>query len=374
MTFLVAGQSSAISYKVIYHFDTPNAGVDGGLVADAAGNLYGTITAGAASAVFELSRDSSGAWTEKVIYPYPGSNDVLASLHPLTIDSAGNLYGASAQGKVFELSPNADGTWTEKILQSFNATLSSGLTFDQGGNLYGEVWRGEYVLGAVYRLSPNADGSWSLTIIHNFEPTSLGTTPMGNLLFDSAGNLYGTTYFGGYPATNYGAVFELTPRTNGTWSSHALTTFNSTNGSNANQLQMDVQGNVFVQVPGGSSCCGRIIELSPTGANQWKRTGLKLFNGVAAGEPNGILLTPSGVLYGVTDCSSTCTFESGTIYALTPVAGGGYSFKILHNFKGGTDGGNPVGDPILGPDGNIYGSTLAGGSPCDCGVVYEITP
>src|ERR1022692_2073102 len=177
---------------------------------------------------------TKAAGTER--YPY-GS---------LLLDGAGNLYGTTFKGgaknrdigTVFELSPKAGGGWAEKILHSFDPNIGDGaalygsLIFDAAGNIYGTTASGggnaQNGNGTVFELTPKAGGGWTEKILHNFNLSSDdGSEPEAGLIFDAAGNLYGTTTSGG--TFTYGTVFELTPQTDGTWTESILHNF-SANG------------------------------------------------------------------------------------------------------------------------------------------------
>jgi uncharacterized repeat protein (TIGR03803 family) len=200
----------------------------GNPVFDAAGNLYGATELGGdfnAGTVFELSPGPGGTWTYTVLYSFTGKADGYDPSSSVTLDAAGNLYGttteagASGNGTVFELSPNGDGTWTNTVLYSFQGGLDGGfpfrsaLTFDKAGNLYGETFGGGSDrcpggCGVVFELSPNGGGSWTESVAYWFDGTD-GWSPWQGLVFDAAGNLYGTTQDGG--AYGQGVVFELKP-------------------------------------------------------------------------------------------------------------------------------------------------------------------
>lgn len=225
--------SGAWTAKTIYTFEGPGGLAPiGGLVFDAAGNLYGTTVDGGAygyGAVFELSPVGDGSWTEKVLYSFNGKNQS----HPtsgLILDASGNLYGtvcsadqcllgfnigaATGDGAVFELVKQADGTWSEKVLHSFKGIDGSGpggsLIFDGLGNLYGVTCEGgAYGGGTMFKLRPNGHGGWAETTLHDFGSGADGSAPYSALVVDHAGNLYGTTYYGG--TYGKGTVFRIKP-------------------------------------------------------------------------------------------------------------------------------------------------------------------
>jgi uncharacterized repeat protein (TIGR03803 family) len=180
-----------------------------GLIFDHAGNLYGTTQQGGTygfGTVFELTSRAGGGWTENVLYSF-GANgtDGVEPYAGLIFDDAGNLYGTTFVGgtynggTVFELTPQAGGGWTEKVLHSFgNGTDGfqpyAGLIFDGTGNLYGTTYGGA---GAVFELTPQAGGGWTEKVLHRFNSNGTdGYLPLGGLILDAAGNLYGTTQHG----------------------------------------------------------------------------------------------------------------------------------------------------------------------------------
>jgi uncharacterized repeat protein (TIGR03803 family) len=162
----------------------------------------------------------------------------------MVFDADGNLYGTAPQGGafgdgvVFELTPGTNGTWTETVLYSFcslsgcadGAGPGSGLIFDASGNLYGTTVAGgtgscASDCGAVFELTPNGDGTWAETVLHSFTGSPDGREPAAGVVFDAAGNLYGTTLFGGATYKKEGTAFELTPSTGGTWTETILHNF-----------------------------------------------------------------------------------------------------------------------------------------------------
>jgi uncharacterized repeat protein (TIGR03803 family) len=217
-----------------------------GLLMDAAGNLYGTTAFGGtirdAGLVFALTPDAGGArWAETVLYRFCAERnctDGAVPKAPLVMDGAGNLYG-TASDVVFELTPDPSGTlWTETVLYRFCAMPLcadglrpvGGLVIDGAGNLYGMTRSGgKNFGGTVFALAPNATG-WTETVLYSFCPQgggicADGDAPEGGLVMDGAGKLYGTTAFGG-GLNHEGVVFELTPGPNGSeWTETILHSF-----------------------------------------------------------------------------------------------------------------------------------------------------
>src|SRR5664280_870386 len=227
ITILFATSTWAAAEDTVLHSFSNNGtdGIvpDGGVIFDAAGNLYGTTWAGGtyrAGTVYELTPAAGGGWTEQVLHSFGNGADGAFSAAGLIFDTAGNLYGTTAgggtysNGTVFELTPAAGGTWTEQVVYSFanNGTdgtvPKAGVIFDAAGNLYGTTSQGgTYTLGALFELTPAAGGTWTEQVLHSFGNGTDGANLYAKLIFDGAGNLYGTTYQGG--SYGGGTVFRF---------------------------------------------------------------------------------------------------------------------------------------------------------------------
>jgi len=319
----------------------------------------------------------------------------------LISDAAGNLYGTNSSGgtytyygTVFELTPTAGGGWTEQVLHSFNNNgtdglyPSSGLIFDAAGNLYGTTsgggdysCNGSSQCGTVFELSPTEGGGWTETVLHSFGAGTDGSGPTGSLIFDGGGNLYGATYAGG--TSNVGTVFELSPNGSGGWTESVLYSFNN-NGSDGNYpyagLVFDSAGNLYgTTYYGGTSNQGSIFKLSPNGGGGWTETVLHSFdfnfNETDGAYPTaGVIFDHAGNLYGTTDNGGTCNY--GTAFEFSPAGGGNWTETVLHSFcNGGADGYRPFAGLIIDHAGNLYGTTSVGGSGTSAiGTVFEIAP
>jgi uncharacterized repeat protein (TIGR03803 family) len=368
-----------------------------GVIFDKAGNLYGTSSSGGSSdggAVFELSHKAGGGWTDTILYSFTPRPKYGADLiSGLVFDTAGNLYGTTSlggeknYGRVFELSPKAGGGWTETMLHLFNhngtdgTTPISGVIVDSAGNLYGTtVYGGTGICfsngcGTVFELSPAANGRWNEKILYNFVNNgSDGINPYFGLTFDSAGNLYGTTYGGG--ANGQGTVFELTPAAGGTWTETVLHSFGSGIDTGFPESLVFYHGNIFGTTANGGSGSGNVFELTPASGGGWTEQILYSFTRGNSSEnptlPEGIVLDAVGNIYGTTGSGGTGL--NGTVFELSPQAGGTWALNILYNFNDlGTDGAQPVGSPVRDKAGNLYGTTLYGGSD-QSGTVFEVKP
>jgi uncharacterized repeat protein (TIGR03803 family) len=226
-----------------------------GLIFDAVGDLYGTTAYGGNGSwgvVFKLTPNSDGSWTESVLYSFTAGADGGLPSASLIFDGEGNLYGTtkmggdltcnapSGCGTVFKLTPQSDGSWKESVLHRFTGGTDGGipsasLIFDGAGNLYSTTVEGgdlscsaPYGCGTVFKLTPQSDGSWKESVLHRFGgPDGLG--PAASVIFDGAGNLYGTTQLGGDSTCvapyGCGTVFKLTPQSDGSWKESVLHVF-----------------------------------------------------------------------------------------------------------------------------------------------------
>ncbi|MGD0929662.1 MAG: choice-of-anchor tandem repeat GloVer-containing protein [Candidatus Korobacteraceae bacterium] len=212
--------------RVLYPFTNGNDGgyLTGSLIFDLAGKLYGLANSGGAygnGTVFQLS-PSGSSWTESTLYAFPGQGQNGENpAGSLILDGLGNLYGGTSYGgsnyggTAFELIPEPNGSWTYGVLYNFvfsgNTTPGPlcGLTRDTAGSLYGTTFGdGAYGFGSVFKLTPSDDG-WVYTDLHDFTGGNDGRYPAGSVVFDQAGNFYGTTTGGG--AYGYGVIWEITP-------------------------------------------------------------------------------------------------------------------------------------------------------------------
>jgi uncharacterized repeat protein (TIGR03803 family) len=206
----------------------------------------------------------------------------------LIFDSAGNLYGTTfgggktrggcgfsgGCGVVFKLKPNTDGGWTESVLYSFiferGGYSEAGLIFDQVGNLYGTTFYGGPLDGgAVFELTPNSDGSWKQKVLHNFNRFQQGVEPNAGVIFDQAGDLYGTVRFGGSNGCAYGSgcgvVFKLVQNPKGGWSETVLQLFFDHPGADpVAGVILDAAGNLYGTTVGdGTATFGSVFEITP---------------------------------------------------------------------------------------------------------------
>ena len=328
----------------------------------------------------------------------------------LAMDAAGNLYGTTGGGGtrdcfgagcgvVWKLAPNPKGSWTVNLLHQFTGGDGdgprAGLVFDAAGNLYGTAQiggSGTYCFGGcgvVFKLAPNPDGTWTESVLHSFTGPD-GAQPFAGLIFDAAGNLYGTTRYGGNQEE--GAVFKLAPTSDGTWTESVLHSFTGPDGAQPFAgLIFDAAGNLYgtTNYGGPAGCtgetgemCGVVFKLAPKPDGTWTESVLHSFTTLGAdgaGPQGGLSFDAAGNLYGTTvqGGSAACADGCGVVFKLAPTADGTWMESVLHRFTGGADGGAPEAGLIFDAAGNLYGTTFQGGSTAcsgGCGVVFKLTP
>jgi uncharacterized repeat protein (TIGR03803 family) len=270
------------SQSVIHAFTGGNDGSGPGspVAIDNHGNVYGTTPTGGSKSngvVYEIKPASNRGWNFAVIHAFTGGNDGLGgSASRFLVDGAGNLYnvstvgGAKGFGNVYELSPNS-GKWTFTTLYSFQdqpdgASPYGGVIFDQAGNLYGTTYyAGANDLGTVYKLTRN-QGSWSETVLYSFKGGSDGNSPISTLAADAQGNLYGTTSDGGAAACGCGTIFRLSHGSGGTWAESVAYRFPGSPkpGFAYNGMVSDSKGSFYgTTVHGGVTNDGAIYKFTP---------------------------------------------------------------------------------------------------------------
>jgi uncharacterized repeat protein (TIGR03803 family) len=349
---------------------------------------FGTQQAGCGT-VFKL--DSAG--NETVLYSFVGSDEGFTPVGGLTRDAAGNLYGTTYYGGTGYCSDDSfdDGCGTvfkldtagqETVLHSFGnspdgANPYAALIRDGSGNLYGTtMYGGTYGLGTVFKVTPSGQE----TVLYSFKGGSDGGVPYAGLVRDKRGNLYGTAVLGG--TYSLGTVFKLDP-------AGKETTLHSFKGvpdgqSPVGSLILDSEGNLYGTTNNGGTggpCsqpndgCGTVFEVMSTG----KERVLYSFKGVSKHDGSSpeakLVRDAAGNIYGTTvGGGATCgPGGCGTVFMLNNAG----KETIFHNFTNGDDGGYPIGGPVLDAKGNLYGTTSSGGSTeCEggCGVVFKITP
>jgi hypothetical protein len=378
-----------------------------------------------------LTVPASAEWKEKVLYSFQGGTDGSIPAGGVIFEKEGNLYGLTIYGgstacppgwcgTFYQLSPppQKGGKWTETILYVFKghnqndgSSPSGSLISDSAGNFYGVTGyggSGPCVLfgtatgcGTVFELSPPAQkgGAWTETVLYNFQGGKDGDLPTGPLVFDSTGNLYGATLFGGGKGTTCnafyggqcGSIFELSPpkTKRGKWTEKVLHGFAgigagkqygdgaSPNGGLALDNSGAIYGTTFI---GGYNCphnseqgCGSVFKLRPPAAKDgtWIEQRLHIFkNGNDGAEPGaGVVIDTKGSLYGGAEGGANLC---GVVFKLAVSGGGGWRETVLYSFGGNTYYYDPA---VSGFDssGNLYGTTNVGPGSL-AGAIFRLKP
>jgi uncharacterized repeat protein (TIGR03803 family) len=399
LTILAALPAQSQTFTVLHNF---TGGADGSRpqtgTVDAGGNFYGTAPLGGqrgpncqvlqCGLAFKLTEKNS-AWILTPLYNFTGGTDGFEPNPGLIFGPDGALYGTTiyggtgqGYGTVYKLqpSPSRCGSplcqWQETILYSFTPSANngglpaSGVTFDAAGDLYGPTTAGggsgycsEQGCGVVYELTPSGSG-WSESVLYKFGGGDYGGLPNAPLIFDTAGNIYGTESLGG----SYGSVYELTPSGSG-WNGTVVYRFQLPADGEFPSGLLFYAGNVYGTTLGSNNGGGSVYELSFTGG-QWVHYTLTSFDYQGEQPPaqSPMVKDAQGNLYGTTPGGGQ--YGQGSVFKLTP-AGSGWTYTSLHDFDG-TDGGAPTA-VVLGPQGSLYGTTWGGGT-FNQGVAFKIVP
>lgn len=386
------------SVTVLHQF----TGADGAfpvasLTADGAGNFYGTTQIGGtygSGTVFRLSPVSGGGWRYSLLYEFTGGDDGAQPLGSLVFDAEGNGYGTASAGGtagvgvVFKLSrPALPGDLPEEsVLYSFQGGSDGELPFgnvifDAAGNLYGTTSRGGVThvgcfqsgCGTIYELTPTGNGSWQETILHAFADNfGEGAEPRAGLVFDAAGNLYGTTNSGGnndvcntFNSDGCGSVFELKQTSPGQWQLVSFD-FNLNDGGRPEAaVTLDGKGNLFgTTTVGGAFNGGTVFSLTQE-SGQWKPGHLYSFT-QANSQPSGnIAVDSAGNLYGTTYQGGANVW--GSVFQLIPGANG-WTEQTLYSFpvSGARAGAYPSDGVLIDGSGNLFLTASEGGNLNDC--------
>jgi uncharacterized repeat protein (TIGR03803 family) len=381
------------------------------LIADNAGNYYGTATQGGSHGggeVFRLSPNANGSWAKTVLYDFTGLNgDGLSPSGNLVFDSAGNLYGTTQLGgdlsdycanfypgcgTAYKLTPTASGPWTETVLYTFSSAVGgnpiAGLTIDHAGNLFGTTLQGgpggcflaTSGCGSLFELTPGSGGTFTETTLYQFTGNNDGGNPYAGVTLDSSGNLYGTTSTGGIYFFG-GTAFKLAPSSGGTWAFSVLHTFGGVNGDVSiptSGLVFDTAGNLYGTGYGplNTSDGGVVYKLSPS-SGDWTTTILHAFTGKPDGlSPlGGVTFDAAGNLYGTTTYggkSVKCQGGCGTVFSLSP-SSSGWNETVLYSFTNAGDGSAPSSPVIVDAAGHIFTTASLGGGGHQ-GTVFEVIP
>jgi uncharacterized repeat protein (TIGR03803 family) len=258
----------------------------------------------------------------------------------------------------------------------------AGLIFDGTGKLYGTTrFGGAYNVGTVFELAPKVGGGWTQKILHDFNSNDGdGFFPTAALIFDAAGDLYGTTYNGGTGANcdyeGCGTVFELMPQSGGTWAEKILHSFNFDGRDGIFPIAgliFGASGNIYGTTTEGGTYnpdAGTVFELTPKPGGWTEKVVHSFGSGKDGFDPFGGLITDAaGNLYGTTATDGGLGY--GTVFELSPRSGGGWTEKVLHRFTG-YDGASPGAALIFDTAGDLYGTTFQGGSGAGFGTPWTV--
>lgn len=370
----------AQTYKVIHTFT--NKGSDGGSpyggpALDQQGNLYGTTYTGGtqgSGSVYRLSPNGS-SWTYTSLYSFKaGIDGVGPGFGSLATAANGTLFGTTEGGGYFgtDFEILVDSRREVQIHQFGRGADGSqpigGVILDSAGNLYGTTSLGGlYGNGTVYEQIRNGN-KWAEYTIYNFTGGDDGTNPPATVTRSPDGNLYGTTSMGG--ANGVGVVYELSHSTSA-WKQTVLYTFQGkSDGQNpVGGVILGPAGNLYgTTFDGGDNGGGTIYELSPSSTG-WRFTTIYSFIGGYGGPYNKLTLV-NGTLYGSTEAEGKYGF--GSVFKLAR-ENGKWVFTDLHDFTGGNGGAASYGSVAVDSQGNVFGTTNEGGS-LNQGIVFEITP
>lgn len=386
------------TFSVIHNF---TGGIDGaypstGLTMDAAGNLYGTAFSGGTSekgAVFSLTNNGRG-WMFHPLYSFSGGQDGAGPLARLVIGPDHALYGSTVAGGggpcpgsggylgcgvVYKVTPpshvphSAIYSWNSTILYRFSsgdgAYPQGDLIFDRAGNIYGTtVVGGSANDGEIYRLT-QSNGTWSKDTLYSAQGASDGKLPWGGVLLDAAGNLYGS--FSEAGPYGYGALYRLSPSGSG-WNETTIHGFSFQGDDGATPqggFIQDADGNLYGTTVHDATGGGTAFEMVRSGSN-WSYNFLYgFYGGIDVGPYDKLLMDAAGNLYGTTFGDGQ--YGYGSVFQLTR-SSSGWTYTSLHDFTGGSDGANPMCVLVMDSSGNLYG-TASGGGASRVGVVFRIT-
>ncbi len=423
---LARSNAAAVLETVLYRFGSPKDGYtpDGGLAMDGAGAIYGSTlyggnchfrNGGCGGTLFKLV-PSGNSYAEQFLYSFPYSKtDGISPNGPPLVEASGDLFGTTSaggttgNGTVYEFSPSGS-TYVEKVVYNFgggtNGSMpNSSLVGDSNGVLYGVTQYGGSCnasssgCGTVFRLVPSGSKYTEQTIYRFHGPPADGFLPIGKLLVDAGGNLYGTTYAGGSGSCalegenlGCGTVFKLAPSGSAYTESFVYSLTGGAAGFypgaiNGGGVIADSSGALYGSIAfGGKGCvrgsinCGYgvIFKLTSNGSNI-NETVIHSFSGphVDGQNPSGLYMdNTTGSIYATAVGGGSHGY--GSVFELSP-KGSTYAFQSLYSFKNSPDG-NGGGDPIIeDKSGALFGTTGAGGfAKCYgdvtfCGTAFKVT-
>jgi uncharacterized repeat protein (TIGR03803 family) len=387
------------TFSVIHDF---TGGQDGaspftGLTIDANDNIYGTAFGGGTvgyGTIFLLDNDGGG-WVLSPLYSFADGDDGAGPFGRLIFGPDGALYGSTSAGgggpcltsndyhgcgTVYSIRPPTQAPtsvlseWSSTILYRFSGSDGSypqgELAFDQAGNIYGTtVDGGPAGWGLIFSLTPS-NGGWTQNILYQPRGDGDGEYPWSGVVFDQAGNLYGV--FGDNGPYGHGAAYKLTPSGSGWIEStiHGFTYHGDDGGYPQGGFTLDASGNLYSTTVHSATAGGTVFEMVASDGSWSYDFIYGLSGGIGLGPYDKLLMDASGNLYGTTFGDGRYGF--GSVFKLTRVEGG-WSYTSLHDFTGGKDGSSPVCKLAFDSTGTLYGTASSGGA-YGMGVVFQIVP
>lgn len=386
---LLTAPMYAQTLSVLQSFGGENGNLPSTPVLDKAGNIYGSTQQGGPGEyggygnVYKLAHAGSG-WVLENLYNFTARDDGAYPQGGPTFGPDGALYGtasgggAGGRGTVYKLQPpksfcrSVSCPWNITVLYSFVGSAggsdpNGNVVFDAAGNIYGTTYYGGAdELGTVWELT-NVGGTWTESVLYSFAGSD-GSHPLSGVVVDAAGNVYGTTNSGG--PNNWGEVYELTHSGSG-WALQILHAFQNQDDGRSpyGGLAFDGAGNLYGSAGNnGQGFGGTIFQLSPSSGGGWAFNLVYSLSG-RMGPEASLTIDAAGNVYGTTYMDGAD--EVGSVFKLSP-SNGGWVYTDLHDFTNGKDGEVPSAAVVLGANGNVFG-TAYGGAFFD-GVVFEITP
>jgi uncharacterized repeat protein (TIGR03803 family) len=363
---LIAFPAGAQKLTTTHNFAGGSDGANpvGALVMDSAGNLFGSTFAGGTSNYGTIFKIDS-AHTYSVLYNFTGGSDGANPIGRLIVDAAGNLYGAASSGGtsnfgiIFEL----DSASRYAVLHTFSGG-SDGANPKAGlaTDTAGNLYGTSYAGGASNAGAIfKIDTAKNYSVLYSFIGAGDGASPMSTVSVDTAGNLYGTTSSGG--AANSGTVFKLDTAQN-----HSVLysfTGGSDGASPVGNLLLDKAGNLYgTAMSGGQGQAGTVFAIDT--ANQFSVLHPFLSGNTGAQPEAGLIMDKAGNIYGTTLLGGTAS--SGTIFKIDAAK----NYSVLYSFPGGSGGANPKAGLLMDSAGRFYATTAAGGT-AGLGTVLELT-
>ena len=386
---LLASAAQAQTLTVLHNFTGQGDGSDpySGVTLDQQGRIYGTTYDGGThqyGVVYRLVREGQG-WVFSPLYSFGSqANDGQNPIARVVFGPDGLLYGTTSEGgtegygTVFSLQPPPTACkavlcpWIETVIHNF--TFDDGvdpgygdLTFDQAGNIYGTTFNSSGGGGVVFKLTRSGSG-WTESVLWHFTGGSDGSYPVSGVILDNAGNLYGTTSSDG--SRGSGTVYKLSPTQSG-WTETTLYSFDSSECCGDGGLTWDTHGNLFGISgipPGKGEVHAMVYELTSQNGS-WTLTWRHDFGSQNEGPIASPTFDSHGNLYGPLPDGSS---GFGLIFRLTP-SGNDWLYNPFYQFSNCNSGSacEPLGTLTFDANGNMFGTALGGGR---FGTVWEITP